>query len=198
MAKRRTPSYCLHKPTGQAYVCLNGKHHYLGKYGSDESRAEYDRKIEDFLSGGDVRSDIKISALCLAFWKHAQGYYVKDGKPTDEQAGIKSTLRRLRKRFGPMPVGDFRPRHLRELMEAMAEEGLTRGYVNQCAGRVKRMFAWGCERDRGATGAIHDATGAIHLRGGNRAPPSFTFCWGHRSTLDDSPAFDSRSRRTQM
>ena len=36
----RTPSYRLHKPTGQAVVTLSGRDIYLGKYGSIESKAE--------------------------------------------------------------------------------------------------------------------------------------------------------------
>ena len=38
-----------------------------------------------------------VNELILAFWTHAQSYYVKNGRPTDEQAGIKSALRYLRR-----------------------------------------------------------------------------------------------------
>jgi hypothetical protein len=41
----RTPSYRLHKPTGQAVVTLNCQDRYLGRYGTPESRAEYDRLL---------------------------------------------------------------------------------------------------------------------------------------------------------
>jgi len=34
---RRVPAYRLHKPSGQARVIINRKHHYLGNYGSPES-----------------------------------------------------------------------------------------------------------------------------------------------------------------
>jgi hypothetical protein len=46
---RRTPSYCHHKATGQAVVRIDGKDRYLGKYGSQESRQEYDRLIAEWL-----------------------------------------------------------------------------------------------------------------------------------------------------
>ncbi len=39
------PSYCHHKAKGLAYVTLGGRVHYLGKYGTEESRREYDRLI---------------------------------------------------------------------------------------------------------------------------------------------------------
>jgi hypothetical protein len=48
----RTPSYRLHKPTGQAVVTLNGRDIYLGRFGSPESRAEYDRTIVEWISNG--------------------------------------------------------------------------------------------------------------------------------------------------
>jgi hypothetical protein len=48
----RTPSYRLHKPTGQAVVTLNGRDHYLGRYGTAASRAEYDRLLAEWLEAG--------------------------------------------------------------------------------------------------------------------------------------------------
>ena len=36
--KGKVPSYCLHKRSGRAVVRLNGKDHYLGEYGSPESK----------------------------------------------------------------------------------------------------------------------------------------------------------------
>ena len=48
----RTPSYRLHKPTGQAVVTLDGRDFYLGKHGTPASRAEYDRLIAEWLANG--------------------------------------------------------------------------------------------------------------------------------------------------
>jgi hypothetical protein len=47
-----TPSYQLHKPSGQAVVTLNGVDHYLGNYDTPESRAAYDRLIAEWLANG--------------------------------------------------------------------------------------------------------------------------------------------------
>jgi hypothetical protein len=41
----RTPSYRKHKGSGQAVVTLNGKDHYLGRYGTRHSKDAYDRLI---------------------------------------------------------------------------------------------------------------------------------------------------------
>jgi len=50
---KRIPSYCLHRPWGQACVIIDGKHVYLGIYGSAQSREQYARLIaERFKPGG--------------------------------------------------------------------------------------------------------------------------------------------------
>jgi len=49
---QRTPSYCLHRASGQAVVRIDGKDHYLGKYDTPESRAEFDRLIAGWLGNG--------------------------------------------------------------------------------------------------------------------------------------------------
>ena len=48
----RPPSYRLHKATGQAVVTIDARDHYLGRYDSAESRAEYDRLIAEWLANG--------------------------------------------------------------------------------------------------------------------------------------------------
>jgi hypothetical protein len=48
----RTPSYRLHRPSGLAVTTLNGRDVYLGRFGSPESRAEYDRLLMEWLSNG--------------------------------------------------------------------------------------------------------------------------------------------------
>ena len=39
------PKYRKHKPSGQAVVTVSGRHIYLGKYGTPESREEYRRVL---------------------------------------------------------------------------------------------------------------------------------------------------------
>jgi hypothetical protein len=50
--KKQLPKYCKHKSTNRAFVRIDGKMYYLGKYGSDASRREYDRIIAEFLANG--------------------------------------------------------------------------------------------------------------------------------------------------
>ena len=41
----KVPSYCHHKASGRAVVRIDGRDHYLGQYGCDDSHAEYQRLI---------------------------------------------------------------------------------------------------------------------------------------------------------
>src|SRR5262245_16166113 len=52
VSRLRTPSYRLHKPSGQAVVTLDGRDIYLGQYGTPRSRAEFDRILAEWLSNG--------------------------------------------------------------------------------------------------------------------------------------------------
>ena len=47
--KNRVPRIQHFKPRNQAKVCLDGKVHYLGRWGSPEAQAQYDRLIAQWL-----------------------------------------------------------------------------------------------------------------------------------------------------
>jgi hypothetical protein len=86
----RTPSYRLHKPSGRAVVTIDGRDYYLGVHGSNESRAEYDRIIAEWLANGrrvskapvQAASDLSVNELLLAYLEFAEGYYRKRGVMT--------------------------------------------------------------------------------------------------------------------
>ena len=64
MPRRSVPSYRLHKPSDQARTIVRGKHIYLGKYNSPESRRKYARLLaemsqpttQDIAAGPNSRS----------------------------------------------------------------------------------------------------------------------------------------------
>ena len=77
----REPGHRLHKPTGQAHVRFNGKLHYLGEYGSEESKERYNRLKAEWLVNRHSEKFIPqstgptIADICLAFLDHAEVYY---------------------------------------------------------------------------------------------------------------------------
>ena len=55
MPKKKKPAYLHHKATGQARCRIAGKDHYLGEFGSPESRERYEELIAEwFARNGDT------------------------------------------------------------------------------------------------------------------------------------------------
>jgi integrase len=146
----RTPSYRLHKPSGQAVVTLDGKDFYLGRHGSPESRAEFDRMVAEWLSNGrrlpapasPSGSDLTVNEMLLAYLRHAEAYYVKNGEPTSEPANIALAFRPLRQLYGHTLAKNFGPLALKTVRQALIDSGLCRNEVNKRAGKIVRAFKW--------------------------------------------------------
>lgn len=151
------PSYLLHQPTGQARVRIKGKDHYLGPFGSDESRIAYGQLIAKMAGGIPIdpiadsnrgrlprnESDDpgpSVGELCLVFLKHAETHYVKHGKQTSEVFILKSVIRPLNELYGMLPAKDFGPLALKAVRTKMVELGWTRGTINAAMSRIRRIF----------------------------------------------------------
>lgn len=96
------PSYRLHRRSGQAVVNLSGKDIYLGPRGTKTSKLEHDRLIGEWLANGrqlapPAEGFITVSDLIAAYWVFCKGYYVKNGKATDELGSVKIAMRVTRK-----------------------------------------------------------------------------------------------------
>jgi len=139
----RSPSYRLHKPTGQAVVTLSGVDVYLGKYGSIESRESYDRAISEWLEGGrqPVRpTGLTVNELVARFMVWATGYYRKNGKVTGEVDNIRHALKILRRLYGSTEAAEFSPLSLKAVRDAYVAADLCRNEVNRRTGIVVRAF----------------------------------------------------------
>jgi len=168
----RIPKYCLHKPTGLARVIIDGRHVYLGVYGSDESRGQYGRliaerfgqdKVPENTSPPSPAAAITVSELVLRYWQdRVQPLYQKNGKATDRQSHMRLALAPLRRLYGKTLAVEFGPRKLKAVREDIIADGyrrrggLNRKYVNDHIRIIKRMFRWcvGEEllpRDQGAS-----------------------------------------------
>ncbi|MDB5350168.1 MAG: site-specific tyrosine recombinase XerC [Planctomycetota bacterium] len=173
----RTPSYRRHKASGQAVVTLNGRDVYLGIHGTPESRAEYDRRIAEWLAAGrhsapktasdeGSSSALSVDRVMLAYVRHAETYYTKNGKPTSEVGNIKLALRPLRKLYGPTPARDFGPLSLKAVRNAMIESGICRNEVNKRVRHVLRMFKWAVSNEMAPPSLHHALTTVSGLKRG--------------------------------
>jgi integrase len=151
------PSYLLHQPTGQARVRIKGKDHYLGPFGSDESRIAYGQLIAKMAGGIPIdpiadsnrgklpRNESEdpgpsVGELCVVFLRHAQTHYLKDGKPTSEIHILKSVISPLNELYGMLPAKDFGPLALKAVRTKMVELGWCRSTINAGMSRIRRIF----------------------------------------------------------
>lgn len=124
---------------------LQGRDYYLGLWQSKASKFEYDRLIAEWLAAGrpscgaSIATDLTVTELIAAYWNHAKSYYVKNGKPTDTQAGIKVALRLLHQLYGHTPASEFGPLALKSLQNHMIDAGQSRRYVNDNIARIRRI-----------------------------------------------------------
>lgn len=150
---QRIPAYRLHKPSGQARVILDGKHFYLGTFGTAESRQAYARLIAERFSPraepNDDRSassprfpDLTINELLVHYLQFAQRYYVKEGAPTKELTCMKEVMGPLRLLYGDIAAAQFGPLKLKAVRQHLIDRGLCRGVVNQRINRIKRIMKW--------------------------------------------------------
>ncbi len=168
----RVPKYRLHKGSGQALVEIAGRRIYLGRHNSDESRERYRRLIAELMSPQQVvrvetpRVSLRINQLILRYYRFAKSYYVKNGVVTDEVAGVRAALRRLRNHFGTTPAEEFGPRAFKTIRESMIQEGLSRKYINDSMARIRRMFRWGAAEELVPASAFQSLMSVPGLRRG--------------------------------
>ncbi|HEV3448324.1 MAG TPA: site-specific integrase [Gemmataceae bacterium] len=181
--KNAVPTYRKHKQSGQAVVTLpdgfgGRRDTLLGKFGSKQSRMEYARVVHEWEAAGRrlphvaTAACLSVNEMILAYDKHAEKYYVKDGKPTSEIHVIRQAMRFVKRLYGRTPANDFGPRSLKAVRQAMIDhpivckvkvrdpetgeirietkllrQGMTRRCINKQIGRIKRLFAWAVEEE---------------------------------------------------
>jgi site-specific recombinase XerD len=170
----KVPSYRLHKPTHQAIVVIKGRTFYLGRYGSLQSRAEYNRIIGEWLAqGGGLPpdrprssaasgpgADLRICELIAAYFRHAERHYRKNGEETSEVKTIKLAMRPLRLLYGDVPAKDFGPLALKVVRQEFIQAGLCRNEVNRRTRLIVRMFKWAVAEEK-VPAAVHHGLKAV-------------------------------------
>jgi len=149
MARSKSvPRYTCHKATGQARVRIDGKDHYLGKFGLPESHQAYAKLIADWQRRHEATPQkLTIGELALFYLEFAKGHYRKNGEITSEVGAIKSALRPLIRDHRNTLAHEFSPRGLKLVRESMVEAGHVRTSINSHVGRLRRMFRWAASEE---------------------------------------------------
>lgn len=134
--KSRKPAYCRHKPSGRAFVKLDGHRVYLGKHGTPESKDKYDVTVAEWIARGrqqvpasttastsddaTVPAEITVAEIGAAFWEHAKGYFVdEEGKPNQHLGHFKAALKFLVRLYGNKPAKEFGPLAIQVVRDEM-------------------------------------------------------------------------------
>jgi integrase len=143
-------------------VTLDGRDFYLGRHGSPASRIEYDRLVAEWLSNGRrlpapaSAVEPSVNEVILAYLRHADSYYVKNGRPTIEPGNIRLAVRPLRTLYGYVPLREFGPVALKAVRGAMVEAGICRSEINRRVGRIVRLFKWAVSEEL-VPASVHEA-----------------------------------------
>lgn len=172
--KNALPSYRKHRASGQAVVTLSGVDHYLGRHGTKASRTLYDRLVAEWLAAGRKAATadtaiLTIVELCSQYLQFAKGYYRKNGRCTGVVPGVKAAIKYLREWYGREAAEAFGPVALKALRQRMVDDGLSRGYVNDHVGRIKRMFKWAAGEELIPESTFRGLTLVEGLRAGRSA-----------------------------
>jgi integrase len=150
------PSYRRHKASGQAVVTLNGVDHYLGRFNSPESRAEYDRVVNDWLARGrrlpdlDDHSDLLTKELIRGYYT-----YAAETMLDVEVEKVKAALRPVREMYGETPAAKFGPVAFQAVRKKLIDAGLCITTIRDRMGIIKRMVAWGVANEMLPGEALH-------------------------------------------
>ncbi len=179
MPKKNIPSYRLHKPTSQAIVSLRGKMFYLGQYKSQASWERYNELIAEYLTNDcklpptRSRNEISIEELVIRFLEYAEGYYVKNGKPTDTFTHCRLALSPLVRHYGSNPVSDFGPLSLVFVRDKWVEAGTARETINRWVNIVRQAFRWGVAHELVAADILHALEAVDSLKAGRTTAPEY-------------------------
>jgi len=122
--------------------------YYLGKYGSEASKREYDRIIAEFVANGRQPfyrvDEITVENLIVRYLDYV-------GKERDYSEGaitqIRRVLRTLNDLYGSQPVSQFGPAALKVIRRQFLDLKLSRDTINNYVSIIKCVFCWGCEEE---------------------------------------------------
>ncbi|MFG0264153.1 MAG: site-specific integrase, partial [Rhodopirellula sp. JB055] len=165
------PKYRKHKASGQAVVTIAGRDHYLGPHGTAASKREYDRRIAEYLATGrrgviEDETQIRVIEVLAAYWKFAQGYYVKNGKPTSEVDALRLVIGDCKKLYADLPAESFGPLALKAVRQRWIDRGQSRPTVNKNMRRLTRIFRWAVAEEMVPGSVIHSLTAVPGLKRG--------------------------------
>ncbi|MFI5386677.1 MAG: tyrosine-type recombinase/integrase [Fimbriimonadales bacterium] len=171
------PKYRHYKPKNLGVVRIDGRDHYLGKFGSPESYEKYHRVLAERYARGPVgalasqedrpqSAVLTITELCVGYYRHCERYYVKNGKITNQVRIIHRALKVLRSLYGSTLAKDFAPLALKACRTEFIGQGLARRECNRRTRLIKQAFKWGVSEELVPPSVFHGLLAVSGLAAG--------------------------------
>ena len=151
------PSYRLHKASGQARVTINGKTHYLGKHGTEQSKRKYRLLLADHWSPPGktpkptqqgASDSVTVGQLAIEYAKHVK---TKHGDDSNEWKQVQLALKDIRATYGHLTAGEFGPIRFENYRQSLIDRQLSRGVIKRKSNYVLKMFQQGVKFELIAT-----------------------------------------------
>ena len=143
------PSYQLHKSSGHAVGWINGKDHYLGKHGSDESHQRYKQALADHWSPTGtapkpkttrVSTTVTVGHLAARYGKHVK---TKHGEGSSEFKQVQLVVDEVQATYGHLEAAEFGPIRFENFRQSLIDRELSRGVIKRKSNYVLKMFQQG-------------------------------------------------------
>jgi integrase len=181
-AERHVPKYRHYKPKNLGVVRIDGRDHYLGRFGSPESYERYHRLLAERYARGPAvpaptpearpQSEVlTITELCVGYYRHCERYYTKNGRTTNQVNIIKLALKVLRALYGSSLVKDFSPLALKACRAEFIGQGLSRRECNRRTRLIKQAFRWSVGEELVPPMVYHALTAVSGLASGRCDAP---------------------------
>ena len=135
------PKYCHHKASGQAFIQIQGKRHYLGNYGTPKSKEAYARFVAELAASPVAPAAVPHgSAAGLTVVELADAYQVLPRATTARRTArpavgltisILSCTSICADLYGRTPAADFGPKAFKAIRQTLVDAGNSRPYVNK-------------------------------------------------------------------
>ena len=166
------PHLSLHKRTGQARVRIDGKDFYCGLWGTREAHERGEELIREWiLRRSPDRMSIAVGELALRFMKHAEAYYVKNGRPTSEVHTFRAALGFVCRRFKGERAAEFSPLKLKACRDDMIRAGLSRQTIIKYQARILAAWKWAVSEELVKAEVWQALRSVPGLRAGRSAAP---------------------------
>lgn len=139
---RHVPKYCLKKSRNLAYVTINGKQKYLGRYGTPQSKMAYARVIKEWKA-----NQCEIGATCELPHPSIGQLFLKyiDAHPSRVDEPWKIAIRPLFRKWRHTPCDEAGLWMLLQLQENMALVNDAEEVAARLA-KLIRVFLWGVQQ----------------------------------------------------